>query len=58
MEHKGPVLRSRWIGPGRARTQIPFNSIQGCSMCRTFFWALQISESARKGAWAWWPSQL
>ena len=26
--HKGPVLRSRCIGPGRARTQIPFNSFQ------------------------------
>jgi hypothetical protein len=24
MEHKGPVLRLRCIGPGRARTQIPF----------------------------------
>jgi hypothetical protein len=28
MGHKGPVLRSRCIGPGRARTQISFNSIQ------------------------------
>ena len=27
MEHKGPVLRPRCIGNGRARTQIPFNSI-------------------------------
>jgi len=27
MGHKGPVLRPRCIGPGRARTQIPFNSI-------------------------------
>jgi len=24
MGHKGPVLRPRCIGPGRARTQIPF----------------------------------
>jgi len=23
-KHKGPVLRPRFIGPGRARTQIPF----------------------------------
>ena len=28
MWHKGPVLRLRCIGPGRALTQIPFNSIQ------------------------------
>ena len=28
MGHKGPVLRSRCDGPGRARTQIPFDSIQ------------------------------
>jgi hypothetical protein len=28
MGHKGPVLRPRCIGPGRARTQTPFNSIQ------------------------------
>jgi len=28
MGHKGPVLMSRCIGPGRARTQIPFNSIK------------------------------
>jgi hypothetical protein len=28
MRHKGPVLRPRCIGPGRAQTQIPFNSIQ------------------------------
>jgi len=28
MGHKGPVLRPRCIGPGRAWTQIPFNSIQ------------------------------
>jgi len=28
MEHKGPVLRPRCIRPGRAWTQIPFNSIQ------------------------------
>jgi hypothetical protein len=27
MGHKGPVLRPRCIGPGRARTQIPFYSI-------------------------------
>jgi len=25
--HKGPVLWTRSIGPGRARTQIPFYSI-------------------------------
>jgi hypothetical protein len=28
MGHKGPVWRPRCIGPGRARTQIPLNSIQ------------------------------
>jgi hypothetical protein len=28
MGHKGPVLRPRCIRPGRARTQIPFNSMQ------------------------------
>jgi hypothetical protein len=28
MGHKGPVLRPRCIRPRRARTQIPFNSIQ------------------------------
>jgi len=28
MGHKGSVLRPRCTGPGRARTQIPFNSIQ------------------------------
>jgi hypothetical protein len=27
MGHKGPILRPRCIGPGRARTQIPFYSI-------------------------------
>jgi len=27
MGHSGPVLRFRCIGPGRARTQIPLNSI-------------------------------
>jgi len=27
MEHKGPVLRPRCTGPGRAQTQIPFNSV-------------------------------
>ena len=26
MGHKGPALRPRCIGPGRARTQIPSNS--------------------------------
>jgi len=26
--HKGPVLRPRCIGPRRAGTQIPFNSVQ------------------------------
>jgi transposase len=28
MGHKGPVLRSSCTGRGRARTQIPLNSIQ------------------------------
>jgi hypothetical protein len=28
MEHKGPVLRPRCIGPTGAQTQIPFNSIK------------------------------
>jgi len=32
MWHKGPVLRPRCIGPGRARTQIPFNSIHEYSL--------------------------
>ena len=27
MGHKGPVLMPRHFGPGRARNQIPFNSI-------------------------------
>jgi len=30
MGHKGPVLRPRCIGPGKAQTQIPFNAIQVC----------------------------
>jgi len=36
MGHKGPVLRPRCNGPGRARTQIlsiQFNSIQGLFFC-------------------------
>jgi len=32
MGHKGPVLRPRCIGPRRARTQIPFNSINKYSL--------------------------
>jgi hypothetical protein len=28
MGQKGPVLRPRFIGPGRGRTHIPFNSFQ------------------------------
>jgi len=34
MGHKGPVLRPRCIGPGRARTQELFNSIQFNSSAR------------------------
>jgi len=30
MGHKGPVLRPRCSGSGRAQTQIPFNEIQVC----------------------------
>jgi len=31
--HKGPVLRPRCIGPGRAQTQIPFNSNSTVGYC-------------------------
>jgi len=47
MGHKGPVLRPRCIGPGRAGTQIPFYSIlllEGGSRNGTF-----LSEEARCG---------
>jgi len=31
MGHKGPVLKPRCIGPGRARTQLLFYSILCCT---------------------------
>jgi len=41
MGHKVPVIRPRCTGPGRARTQTPFNSIQwplSCIQYRTEEW--------------------
>jgi hypothetical protein len=42
MGHKGPFLRPRCIRPGRARTQIPFNSIKN---------AFRMEDRNKKTAW-------
>ena len=44
MGHKGPVLRPRCIGPWRAWTQIPFNSIPSFWNCANF-----------DNLWGWYP---
>jgi len=44
MAHKGPVLRPRCIGPRRAWTQIPFNSIQHVK---------EFTDMQTKPVWNW-----